>query len=728
MTENSWVLRGVDPTIREQAAEEAARLGMSLGDYLTDVVVRSALTEQLAGAFEAEPAQDHGGDDATFAISDDGPETSAVRRRLHGLEKRLHGAVHGLDDAVADLSGRLGEVEGLAADTAQSLTHTVAGLRIDLSDLGDNLKILAAISEERAQTLENQIGGGLGGLREAQEARAADLDDRIDVVETIARTAQRAAAELGEAHETLTRAVAGDFAELADQLGARLQSGLEDISDTANEAAARADAAVAHLLGELRSVRESFDARLEESAADTRARMHAAFADAADRLALLAGRVVDNERRLATLSDSVDHRIAATEDAAQTALEETASTLRAADAELARQLSRTAQDQSEALDAARSALNAEIGALKQNQAAHITRLDHADTAIARTVSDLEDVRDALTQRVANGETQVRALLDRAEREWAQRFEGQTQATTQLLTALTADIERVEACTHAALQKLARDLTEGDAGLSARFDQLSEDVAGQLQQMRGQAEAERAMGREEHAGAVARLSLLDGALAKLEAGAAPTDARLSRLETALAAMDHTLPGRVAELEAHAEESQALAQRIDAQRALINDTGEQIQDVARVVNRLAAQSAETAAKTEARVHNVEMTLADLRLERIAADAPSPAAAAAVQALDERVAAIEAAQARAIDAITADIARFVAENERRLASIESPNTANHDLATAFDALRKRVEDRILGVEQRSVRMLEQVADTVAMIEQRFVQGRDDADARTA
>jgi hypothetical protein len=81
------------------------------------------------------------------------------------------------------------------------------------------------------------------------------------------------------------------------------------------------------------------------------------------------------------------------------------------------------------------------------------------------------------------------------------------------------------------------------------------------------------------------------------------------------------------------------------------------------------------------------------------------------------METTQVNAIHTITTEIARFIEENDARLAALEGPRDTDRDLANAFEALRRRVEERIIGVEQRSVRMLEQVADTVSMIEERFV-----------
>jgi hypothetical protein len=101
-------------------------------------------------------------------------------------------------------------------------------------------------------------------------------------------------------------------------------------------------------------------------------------------------------------------------------------------------------------------------------------------------------------------------------------------------------------------------------------------------------------------------------------------------------------------------------------------------------------------------------------------------AIEAIDQRVAAFEQRQAAALDQLRAEIAGFVTENGRRLTAIEQartePKADDGDLATAFEDLRARIEERIIGVEQRSVRTLEQVVDTAAMIEQRLMSAGND------
>ncbi|PZO46496.1 MAG: hypothetical protein DCF16_18895, partial [Alphaproteobacteria bacterium] len=224
------------------------------------------------------------------------------------------------------------------------------------------------------------------------------------------------------------------------------------------------------------------------------------------------------------------------------------------------------------------------------------------------------------------------------------------------------------------------------------------------------------------------------IAEIEAAFAGIDQtlpeRVAELEAATAAIDPSLTARVADLEAAADASRTLAHRVEAQDAQLADTAEQLQGMTRLLNRVVARSGDVANTTEARVHAMEMALADIRLDHLSAvSAERDSAQDMVIALQDRVAQIESTQLNAIHTITTEIARFIDDNEQRLAALESPREANHDLAAAFEALRKRVEERIIGVETRSVRMLDQVADTVAMIEQRFVASqRDESIAKSA
>jgi hypothetical protein len=731
MSDNSWVLRGIDPDARQKAEEEAARLGVTLADYLTDLVVRRAVLDQLSVASEAEPTHSDAEEAAIFAPPPESPEGFAVRKRLKALERRLStavgsldGAIHGLDTSIFDITARVGDVEALAGDTAHALGQTqqevnnaVAGLQIHLAVVEDNA--------------------------EAQQTNSVGLSRRIDGVE-------RSASILADAHEALKHAVAEDFAAFTQDTADRLNVSLVELRAAADAAADQADAAVAHLVMELRGLRASIEHRLEESAEETRGRMHAAFADAADRMAALAVRVTDNERFVSRTAEQLRAQMTDVEDGAQVALEETAQTLRAADAALAANLARASQEHYAALEATRSDLAAQVSDIREEQITHLARLKLVDVAVGNTINSVAEVRNTV-------ENEVRGALQQAGADWDQRFDAVAarvargeQQTQHLQQKLGGDLDRIEASAFAALEKLRRDIGAGDAAVTQTLNVAMEEIRGDLAEVRNRAVNEVHLLREEHTGALARLTLLDNALTRLEGASINVNGRFEQLESARG-NDPELERRIAQLEhaaANAETGQALAivrgdvaslvERLDIlyadtalsdrltalQRGLelyeakAGELSEGLQGVARMLNRVAAQNAETAQKTDERTHQVEVALADLRLQALS-NTDAGATASALQTLHERMTAFELRQGNALEALRADIARFVADNDRRFEALESAPAApaEGDLATEFETLRSRIEERVLGVELRSVRTLEQVVDTVALLEQRLL-----------
>ncbi len=766
MSDNSWDLGGVDPEARERAEEEAARLGVSVADYLTDLMVRRAVLDELAAAQEAEQSRLEPERGAIFAPAPESPEGFAVRQRLKTLERRLgtavgslDGAVHALDSSLFDITARVGDVEALAGDTAhalgqtqQEVNNTVAGLQIHLAVVEDNL----------------------GALAQTHDERAAGLDWRLAGVE-------RSAAELAGAHEALKYAVAEDFSEFTQETAARLNASLAELRAAADAAAEQADAAVAHLVNELRGLRSSVEERLEESAEATRARMHAAFADAADRMAALAERVGENERSAARAAEQLRTQLTDLEDGAQIALEETAHALREADASLAANLGRATQEQYAALQATRSDLGAQIEAarselaagleaVREDQVTQSARLKLVDVAIGNTINSVSELREAVERRIEAAETGVDSALSRTSASLERRIEtvasqlaDSAQHQENLQQRLGAELDRVEAASFAALEKLRRDIGAGDADVLARIEPLLEGLRGDLADVRTRAVNEVHLLREEHAGALARLTLLDTALTRLEGSTISTNARLEELESARDALASEVERRIALLEqaaAGAETEQALAvvraeleglaarveamdadstlidrlnalqQGLDGRDGQLEDLNTGLQDVARTLNRVAEQTVETARNAEERVHQVEVALADMRLE-VLAHAEQSNTASAIQNLHERVTAFELRQGNALETLRADIARFVADNDRRLEALESKSAADvdGDLAAEFESLRTRIEERVLGVELRSVRTLEQVVDTVALLEQRLLSGKgEDSAAKSA
>lgn len=793
MSDSAWVLKGVDPQTRDRAVGEAQRLGISLSDYLTDMVLKAALSEQVgAMAAEVEPAPQAE------------PSDFGVRHRFRTLERRLEGSVGSLDSAMQaldsslfDVTSRVGELEGLAGDTAHALQQALAemagqlaAVRLHITDVEEN----SVARDDEASAAHASLTHAFTGLN----YRTETIVERVDDVEIVARRADTNSAVLADAHEQLKHAVAGDFSAFAQEINDRLGHGLRDVTAAAEEAAAQADAAVAHLIVELRGVRESLEQSVADGVDETRRRMHAAFTEASERMEALSDRVDQVEMVSLRASEQLRIQLTDVEDAAQTSLEETAESLRQAGAALASDLQRSVQDSRAALESVHNDLASEIADVRERQQAGLARLKQVDAAANSTANDLAALRETLLRRIADGETGSAELIARVQNELGEEFDTLTSRFTRFERdsaethfTLRAETERVETAVLASLEKLAGDIAKGDATQLALTGDLRRRVDDELE----------ALGQQQ-ASASARLGVIDLALGaqtqlseritQLEAGASaqsqlsaritnvesalntlPTDAKIASVEAQISALSKALADRTDE---------ELAQRIEELRARLSAyenhasvAADGVNDLVRMLGRVTSQGAEAAAKADERVHKLEVALADLKLDHLASrdklvaspediialhqrlrsieERPAPLAATpddiaalqwrvsaieqrptapagvapeAIALVDQRMGQMERNQSEALEALRGDIVRFVTDNDRRLAALEHEEV-DYNLAAEFDALRRRVEERILGIETRSVRTLEQVADTVQMLEERFM-GRDDGERQTA
>ncbi|MBK8544723.1 MAG: hypothetical protein IPL62_14940 [Caulobacteraceae bacterium] len=491
MTDSAWVLKGIDPETRDRAVQEAGRLGVSLSDYLTDMVLRAAITDQVVTVQPEEPA-----------APQDGAESS-TRHRFRTLERRLEHSLGSLDAAQRtldasffDISERFDELEGLANGTAHALQQ-------GLQDTAEQLIALQQQAEDSAAARASENAAAHEGLASSISALGAYAQD----IDTIARRADTNAGVLADAHETLKHAVASDFAELSDQIALRLNIGLRDVAAAADEAASQTDAAVASLVNELRDAREALEQSVADGVDETRRRVHTAFTDAAKRMEALSDRVDLVERQGAVSADQIRARMADMEDASQIALEETAETLRQAGAALAADMQRAAQDQRAALESVHSDLTAEIADIQDRQQGALARLKLLDAAVSHGVTDLNTLRQEMLERVASAESiaaersgQVLSIATEQTDAVAARLTRHEAQTAEATFTLRANTDRIEASTFAALEKLAGDIAAS-----------KNETAQIVEQARARTEAETAEIREQHSGFGARLTIIDLAL-------------------------------------------------------------------------------------------------------------------------------------------------------------------------------------------------------------------------
>jgi hypothetical protein len=727
MSESSWVLKGVDDDARERAVEEAAHRGISLADYLTDVVLQRALAEQAL-------APDAGRPEETAPDLLPPGQSFAIRHQIKTLERHLGASVTSLDGALNALDGSLHSVTGRLSQLEAQAGHTVEAIAEQVKDLSEDLVALRLGLTD----IENAARAS-GESNEDAHATLADacgeLEQRLDGVETVARAAEAAAAQVAQAQQAYRRSLEQDLDALSRETNARVSAGLEQVRAAADEAAAHADAAASHLIAELRTVRHAIDKRLAESATETKQRMQAAFAESAQRIAALTDRVAIGERQTERHADHVDAQIADVENGIQATIEETALSLRRADAVLAADIVKVGENNRVALDALRGDFAAEAAAMHERQLNATTRLANVEAKVAAASDQAAAQHEAMDRRVSAANAMLRDALDQVDATISEQFDVAASRATDLeqdiahvRRTLGAEVNRVEACTLAALEKQTHDRNAGDAAVRRAIDEHAGATRVAVDDMRRRIEEQTAALRVQHASAQARIDKVDAALAHngpLATVISATAEEVASLRTrvlGIQSADREIAERVAKLES-----------ADAEAAKARDV------IRGHVETIAAQ---VPADQAERLRSLELSVADLRLGQLASAAPSPEeiSAEAVAAVQVRIAELEEQQAESLHRLRNDIAQFVAANERRLAQLEDATPdfdapaieqrlaelEKYDVGIAFAELRARIEDRILGVEQRNVRTLEQLSDTVALIERRFADG--EAEERAA
>ncbi|MCR6644939.1 MAG: hypothetical protein NVV62_10730 [Terricaulis sp.] len=785
-SDNTWVLRGVDAEARQAALEEAERQGLSLSDFLTAVLAGEA---GLAAAPEGAPPEAE--PEPAYPAPRPTRENNAFRHRVEALERQLtaslgglDGALKALDSTVLSFSAQLDETGALAEDSATALTE----LQSDVAMLRKRL----AAAEQAAGALADSGAEARHSLLDRCEA----LEAHLQSVESIAYAADATGARLATAQEALTRALAQDFEEfsaenarrfeaaskdmraLSAQTDARLAAAQEALRQTftqdfnalsqenarqlsaareamradADDAADQAEAAAQRAIEALRQSRAAMEQALADQAEETRAVVHGAFVDAVERIEALADRVHDQQHAAHRATEQLSARLNGIEDAAQMAVEETAAQLRAADSALAADLARARQDAATAAAA--------LGERQNQIAQHISRVDHA---LNDALLDIEALREDSKASLSDSELVIVARQDAFEGDVRARIDDliarldrDAEAAAAGAHANAANIERVEASVFASLQKLAHDIVSNNTAQTARHEETLK---------RAQAGVDRVAQRQDTV--EGWLTQVDKALLAQAATNTDADARLDRLERnaedastqrALAALAEDMNARLGQLEqgaadssteealnalakeiglisARIEETDAPAQfaalnaRLEDHNAQLTAAAERSQDVSRTLARVAAQNEDAAVQL------------DERMSRLEEEAQHNALAAAEE-IAARIRSMDQRHTDALEALRAEIAHFLAENELRLHQIERTETAvltgdelliaraiearlteleQRDVAAEFDALRRRIETRIGDVERSSVRALEQMANTIELIEKRYAEGED-------
>lgn len=695
MDGNAWYLREIDPETRRRADEEAALRGLSLGDYLTEILLAGARANGDSAVAPEEPAGPAppvvAGPDAA-GLADPGARRrlDLLQRRVGSTVGRLGATVGALGGAVDDLAARVAETETLTLDTAEKLNAAVQDIRSAI----DGLARRCDAAETQAETQDSAV-----------KHTAADLARRLSAVEEAAHSHTTSVAILADAHETLKRAVASDFSEFASDTAERLDAELDQLRKASEDAARQAEAAVAHFARELGVVRHTLEQQLSHSAASALAQDHL-------------------DRRLATVEQAAQASAAsvATLAGAQEALK------RAVADDFAEFSAETTQRLGAGLDELRAAAGA---AARQ-----------ADEAVSHLVRELGAVRQAVEHRLAEGAAAAHEQMNAAFADFHARLDALATRAAAHEAALTGNssalhdrISETERGLQDGLLELSAALRKADAALTAETARIAVDTGAAIQELKS---AVRALQRDQEGGAAQqemfeislgralddistlreslehRISVTgEQARRDLSSAWSDWDARAEAIMTALRNAESAAAQAVSGLTAESRAALALVhRRIDT---VIDD---QQGAVARVLENVQRDLGDTNSSWDARFDALTARLTNA--ERDGAQLRQIAAAEA-----ER---IEACTLAALDKLRSDIVAAQAAAEAKAGEALERTTAIADDAksreTAFLARFNQLDDAFAAAAER-FEALEADADEARSLTRRL-QALEDAATR--
>ena len=313
-----WSVKGIDPKAREVAKDLARRSGLTLGEWLNQMIIDGEADAPPVEADYRRSGRDLGGSDYRS-----GAKTEELQRvaqaldqlssRMEAAENRSTLAISGIDQSVMGVLSRLESVErdqGAVAARFDGALEEVHQLQARTDDRIRRLSEADAPRVEAIKALEGQVGKLAETLYENDGRNATALNGLREDLSNTARRLDRAEAK-----------VEGGFAASSDPQGAAsiqaalasLTARLADTETQTSHAVRALEASLAGLDARLIS-REShsqsssdMDLRLERLASELSAKVEASRVEFAERLREAAGGGLDRmESRIVALSAQVE--------------------------------------------------------------------------------------------------------------------------------------------------------------------------------------------------------------------------------------------------------------------------------------------------------------------------------------------------------------------------------------------------------------------------------------
>lgn len=482
-----WSVKGIDPKAREIAKDLARRAGMTLGEWLNQMIVEGGEPGETANqpVEGPMPSEFTGGDfdppsepivianpraDAAPRLeisSHPADEVGRVAQALAALTERIEAAeqrstlaITGIDQSVRGALSRLGDAQR---------EQTAVAARFE--GLADDLAAEQARQAERLNRVESESSGP----RQAEAVRA--LEGALGKVaghlyEGEAKTREALAAfeaRVAQAEAVVTQAPPIDTAALVEAVTGRIDERLAAAETRTTEALRDLGASFIKLDGRLRHVEGGAGpgARLEALAAELTKKMDAARQEMAVQLKQSA------EGRF----DRMEHRLTEMAGHVQLAEQRSAQAIERMGREVAGMADTLSRRVQSVEQQGADAINKVGGEVARIAATVEQRLNRADSVQAQALEklggEIARITERLAERIANSERRGAQAIDEVGEQVARVTERISQRQERAATDLAERIRQSEERTARLLEEAREKI---DNSLNASHRRLAEQVA------------------------------------------------------------------------------------------------------------------------------------------------------------------------------------------------------------------------------------------------------------
>jgi localization factor PodJL len=484
-----WSVKGIDPKAREIAKDLARRSGMTLGEWLNQVILEDEAPVEDAPRYptfgrQASPPPRRYETfsrpvEEAFRVSDAMDRLSA---RIEAAEGRSANAIGGIEEAVAQLVGRLGETEREQHAIGAHLEGAFEAIRAEQS------KAAAQLERIERDANDTSVGEALKSLEGTLAKVATQVIEGQDETREVFNGLRQ---ELDGVHERLEAAFSEDAArDLLEAAVTRLTGRLEQAEARTSEALSGLKTSFAGLDGRLKAAEtklqdRSQSDRLESLAASLTEQIGAVRTEMVENM-----RASANDGRFSRVDDALnalgDH-VQAAEQRSAGAIEKMGhEVLRMADT-LARQMQEGEQRSGDALKAAEQRLHAAMDAVAplSEDAILAKAAEHADQAANAVASRYDGAIAAAEERslqaLARSNEEIGGEMARVAETLARGIEDAEQRSARGIEKVGGEISRVADAMEARLNQAdaigAKTLERLGAEIASITERLTERIAG-----------------------------------------------------------------------------------------------------------------------------------------------------------------------------------------------------------------------------------------------------------